>query len=485
MQTVIVTDDPSGWSFLDRLSTIISSQEYLSDEIFQQAKDLRIINLCSSYEHQTIGYYVSLLAQARDHKAIPSVHSIQDVINGYLSKVISQDLDDEMQHSLRDIKGDDFILSLYFGQNVAKRYTNLAKKLYGLFPLPMLRFILVRKRQKWQIKATYPLALKDVAPSHLEFMQDAAKSYLSKKRVYQWRKKQRFHSLAILVDPHEKNPPSNSKALQNFINAGEAKGINVDLIEKNISKGIAEYDALFIRTTTAINHYTYRIARRATQENLVVIDDPQSIIKCCNKIYLAELMKNHHILTPLTTFISKYDTVMPKLSYPCVLKRPDGAFSHGVVKIEDEKMLRKHLKQFFKSSDLVLAQTFIPTKFDWRIGIINNKPLFACRYFMVEGHWQIYNWDTEDGKLGGSCETVPLDKVPKSVIKIALKATRLIGDGLYGVDIKSVKNKDYVIEVNDNPSIDFGVEDLVLGDGVYAEIMQVFLERIRRKHGYA
>lgn len=485
MQTIIVTDNPDGWQFLSYLAPIISIQEYLSAETFQKPKPLRIINLCASYEHQTIGYYVSLLAQARDHRAIPSVHSIQDVINKNLSKIISQDVDDEIQSSLRDIKGDLFVLSLYFGQNIAKRYAHLSKKLHGLFPLPMLRFELVKKGKNWQIKSVSPLSLKAVPPNHFEFMCEAAKAYLSKKRVYQWRKKQKFHNLAILLDPHEPHPPSNHKAIQNFISAGEALGIHVDLIEKNDSKSIAEYDALFIRTTTSINHHTYRIARRAFQENLVVIDDPQSILKCCNKIYLAELMKNHQILTPHTTYISKYDKTLPKLLYPCVLKRPDGAFSHGVVKVEDEKMLKKQVALFFKTSDLILAQPFIPTEFDWRIGIINHKPLFACRYYMVKDHWQIYNWTTEIGKIGGNSETVPIEKVPKSIIKVALKAARLIGDGLYGVDIKSIKNKNYVIEINDNPSIDSGIEDLVSGKHIYYEIMQVFLERIRRKHGYA
>ncbi len=74
--------------------------------------------------------------------------------------------------------------------------------------------------------------------------------------------------------------------------------------------------------------------------------------------------------------------------------------------------------------------------------------------------------------------------MPEAIIKTALKATRLIGDGLYGVDIKSQGDKHYVIEVNDNPNIDFGIEDTILGETLYQQIMAVFLQRIRRKHGY-
>jgi glutathione synthase/RimK-type ligase-like ATP-grasp enzyme len=63
-------------------------------------------------------------------------------------------------------------------------------------------------------------------------------------------------------------------------------------------------------------------------------------------------------------------------------------------------------------------------------------------------------------------------------VRLALKATQPIGRGLYGVDIKQVRDRFYVIEVNDNPNIDAGLEDKVCGDTLYADIMRVFLARI-------
>ena len=188
MQTVIVTDDPKSWEFLSPLAPVVEATEYLSDEGYHQNKSLRVINLCQSYNYQTIGYYVSLLAHARDHKAIPSVLSLQDVLSNSLSKQISQDIEEELQHSLHDIKGDEFVLSLYFGQNMAKRHAVLAKKLHGLFPLPLIRFTIEKKKQ-WYIKKLVPLSPLDVPPQHDAFMKQAAENYLSKKRFHQWRKK--------------------------------------------------------------------------------------------------------------------------------------------------------------------------------------------------------------------------------------------------------------------------------------------------------
>ncbi|MBS1146889.1 MAG: glutathione synthase/ribosomal protein modification enzyme (glutaminyl transferase), partial [Proteobacteria bacterium] len=66
-------------------------------------------------------------------------------------------------------------------------------------------------------------------------------------------------------------------------------------------------------------------------------------------------------------------------------------------------------------------------------------------------------------------------------VKIALKAANLIGDGLYGVDIKQVGGRCYIIEVSDNPNVDAGNEDGVLKDALYREIMGSFVRRIEAR----
>jgi len=486
MQTLLVTNEPEDWQFLQPLTQVVSANDYLSDAIYHTNTSIRVVNICRSYHYQTLGYYVSLLAQARGHKAIPLASNIQDGLINRLSKHLTHAIDEEIQHSLRYIKGDEFIFSLYFGRNMAHSHDKLAKKLQDLFPFPLIRFTFVKNTKgKWRIKTLVPLAAKDIPSNHQAFMEESAQAYFSKKRFHKSRKKRWLHDMAILVEPGEENPPSNQKAIESFIAAGESLGLHVDLIDKYKLNSIAEYDALFIRRTTAVDNYTYLFSRRAAEERLVVIDDPESIVKCTNKVYLTELMNSQGVLSPKTVFLSKYDTKLPELNFPCVLKQPDSAFSQGVSKVADPESLLSSLKELFKKSDLILAQEYIPTTFDWRIGVLDHKLLYACKYYTAKDHWQIYNWKSEDEEeKEGNFDTVALDEVPPGIIKTALKATRAIGDGLYGVDIKSDGKKHYVIEVNDNPNIDYGVEDQIMGEALYTHIMSVFLERIRRKHGY-
>ncbi|HAI10934.1 MAG TPA: hypothetical protein DCM28_04475, partial [Phycisphaerales bacterium] len=107
-------------------------------------------------------------------------------------------------------------------------------------------------------------------------------------------------------------------------------------------------------------------------------------------------------------------------------------------------------------------------------------PLFACQYHMADGHWQIVNWETKNkNNLWGAYKTFEIDDIPPVVVKTAVRAANLIGDGLYGVDIKEVDGKAYVIEVNDNPNIDLGIEDQLLKNELYRRLIQSLMTRIK------
>jgi glutathione synthase/RimK-type ligase-like ATP-grasp enzyme len=149
--------------------------------------------------------------------------------------------------------------------------------------------------------------------------------------------------------------------------------------------------------------------------------------------------------------------------------------------VEDAARLKAAADELFQHTALVLAQEFLFTEFDWRIGILNREPLYACKYFMSRGHWQIYNHGAKGTAKSGGFETLPIREAPAAIVKLAQRATAAIGDGLYGVDLKQVGTRNVVIEVNDNPSIDAGVEDAYLGEDLYRRIMDEFLRRMERK----
>lgn len=482
MQKIIVVDNPKSWNFGIEGVEIISSKEYLTNIKYADLKNARVFNLCKQYKYQAKGYYVSLLAEARGHKAIPSIKTIQDMKAPTIVKVISDELDELIQKSLKKIKSNEYVLSIYFGQNISKQYDQLSGELYKLFQAPFLRAKFIFNK-KWSVQTIKPIPFNEIPDYHLDFVEKVAREFFGKKR-YSSAKENRFiFDLAILINPEEKSPPSDKKAIAKFVEIAEDMGFSVELITKEDYSRIGEFDALFIRETTAVNHHTYRMARRAQSDGIVVIDDPESILRCTNKVYLAELLNKAKIPAPKTMVVhsENKDLVESQLGLPCVLKLPDSSFSQGVVKVSTPAELKAEIEKMLTASDLIIAQEYMPSDFDWRIGVIDKQILYTCKYYMAKDHWQIYNWESDEDEVEGRFDTVPMETVPKKVIETALRATNLIGSGLYGVDIKEIGGKQYVIEVNDNPNIDFNIEDQVVKDDLYRKIIQSFKNRLEKK----
>lgn len=458
---------------------LVSSYAYLSDPAYAGEPGRKVFNLCRSYKYQAAGYYVSLLAEARGHRPLPSITAIQDLRLAPVIDIVSQDLDELIQSNLKRIKGDAFDLSIYFGRNLAESHNRLALAIFNAFPAPLLR-ARFRRDKAWQLTSLRVIGLGEVPDTHRAFIVEQAERYLRRAPRKGKAAPSTQHDLAILHDPDDPMPPSSMKTLKRMCEVGESLGIACELIQKDSYGRIAEYDALFIRDTTAVNHYTYRFARRAQAEGIIVVDDPLSILRCTNKVLLAESMARHRLSTPKTLILSKDNALdgLRSIGFPCVLKRPDSAFSSGVARCDSEAQAGAMLNLFFEHSELLVAQEYVPTDFDWRIGVLGGEAIFACRYGMAPDHWQIVKRDGE-GVHEGDSETLRVEDAPQDVIKLGVRAANLMGDGLYGVDLKVVHGRPVVIEVNDNPNIDMGVEDAAIGDELYLRLMNYFLSKLQ------
>lgn len=488
-QVLLVVDRPDDWSPFYPSDQVITFDQYLqSTQHKGPDQRVRVINLCRDYSYLSNGYYCSLLSEARHHHVIPSIRTLNDLSNPLLYQLQLHELAPKMSKAFKHLKdGDELVMTSYFGLVNEPDLQPLARFLFERFPCPILQASMRLNQMKWEIT---DLSIRDHQSLNDQEQTDFANALNTfSARVWAERKPERSNSrydMAILYNPEEKLPPSDSVALKKFIQAGKKLGVHVELITSDDYMRLPEFDALFIRETTAIDHHTYRFAKKAESEGLVVMDDPTSILRCTNKIYLADLFATDNVPAPKTRILrpehlEDLDSIIADLGLPIVVKIPDGSFSRGVIKAKTAEDLKTSLEQLFEQSSLILAQEYIYTDFDWRVGILNNKPLYACRYYMVKNHWQIYQHDGNKKTATGKFETLPTFEVPKAVLQAALKSTKPIGNGLYGVDIKEHAGKAYVIEVNDNPSIDSRVEDLYLGSELYMLIMQEFVRRIEEK----
>ncbi|WP_185984122.1 RimK family protein [Aureimonas mangrovi] len=460
---------------------IMTSRDYLARPNLFGGQRPKVINLSRSYAYQSRGYYASLLAGARGHRVIPSVETMIDLSEKKLYENSLPELESALSKVFREeAEMPDGPLRVYFGYAEDHRLDRFAKLLFDWFRAPALEVFLEWK-ERLRIRRIGFASLGKLDEAETGRLMAAMERYTAR----EWRdaraKSPSKYAFATLYDPREELPPTSVDSLKHWAKIASRMSVDVEPITRKDLPRLANFDALFIRETTSINNHTYRFARRAVQEGMPVIDDPVSMIRCTNKVFLNELMLGNGVCVPPSVMIGgKEDLVRAAdtLGFPMVLKIPDGSFSRGVKKLSDMKALEALAHGWLEDSDLLIAQKFMPTAFDWRIGVLGGQPLFAVKYLMAKEHWQIINHDAGGRPMEGGFEAVALADAPPQVLDAGLRAARCIGDGLYGVDLKETDGGVFLIEVNDNPNLEHGVEDAAEKDEVWTRLTRWFIDRI-------
>ena len=289
--------------------------------------------------------------------------------------------------------------------------------------------------------------------------------------------------IACFVEKYNFTDPREQAALQNFKLAAERSGNQFSFLFRENIQDIPNYNAVFIRATTDPLFTSYVVSKTAWELGLKVVDDPQSIKICGNKVHQYALFEKYDIPRIPTVFLNKDDLrhkkiteIFDRLGKPVVIKAPYTSFSRYVEKAACETSFREVAKRFFKKSDVLTIQKFIPTAFDWRVGVLGNDILYVCKYLIPKGKWK--HGAKLRGKptvVWGRTESVKKQDIPPQLKEVALKACSIIGKGLYGVDIKEVSGEYVVVEVNDNPSIYAGYEDSMDPD-IYQRIISYLAE---------
>jgi len=479
---VIVVEKRTDFRWPDAGLRVLTAEEFIAGGAEAGVRQRKVINLCRDYDYLGMGYYCSLIAEARGERVTPDVETILELHQrgseltprlAGLGRLVGE-LD--MPRSVNSLT-----LHTFFGNIEDPQLADVARRCFELFRCPLLEIRLERQEgtDGWRIGHVAPLDPREVDPARDAVFVQALEQFTRRAWRPALAQAPARMDLAILHDPQEMLAPSSPAALQRFIEVARSMQIDAELVEKKDYSRLTQFDALLIRATTAVDHHTFRFAKRAAAEGMPVIDDPASILRCTNKAFLAELLQGHGVRTPMTRLVSRRTVgkLEHMLSYPTVLKVPDGSFGRSVKKADSWKEFLEIAQAMFKDSEVILAQEYMYTDFDWRVGVLAGEPLFVARYFMSRGHWQILRHGDDGRHEEGRIEAVSLAEAPPAVVEAAVRSARLVGDGLYGVDLKQTPAGVFVIEINDNPNIDAGVEDAILGDELYQRILGELLRR--------
>jgi glutathione synthase/RimK-type ligase-like ATP-grasp enzyme/gamma-glutamyl:cysteine ligase YbdK (ATP-grasp superfamily) len=516
---VVVSERDDAEGFPDAL--VATAQGYIEGSGDTAAPQALVVNLCRTLGYGSDGYYVSLLADARGQQVLPRLETAAGVADPYARYRALQEAGfptlDAAEMAVRrrsagattsGAEPDDGAglgpmpliregsecrparpdeveeLVACLGMTADARFQPLAAGVFRVWPAPLLRIRVVREDAQWKVAG-----LATMSPEGLTVEQRSLliatvtgdMKALRRSSAATPRDAVRA-SIAVLLDPTDPFSASSAETVERLERVAAGMNVHVARIGASDLRRLPEYDALFIRSLTGVKLPSFQFALRAEALDMPVIDDSQSIIRCSNKVFLEELLRREGVPLPRTRIVTTHTPweQVAELGLPFVMKSPDGSFSSGVHKIGSVEDYETRARELFRESPLLIAQEWLPTDFDWRITVLDGELLFAARYYMAQGHWQIR---TEAGGVEryGKVEAVPRAEAPEHVVSVALRAARLIGRGMYGVDLKETAAGAVVIEVNDNPNLDADYEDVADGDIIYQDIVNHFLSHIEEE----
>ena len=172
-----------------------------------------------------------------------------------------------------------------------------------------------------------------------------------------------------------------------------------------------------------------------------------AMLTCDNKLTTALLFEKFGLPTPRTAFISNESNIKSGLDmiggkFPIILKTLTGTQGVGVIKIDTYEALVATVQAMWKLEAELLIQEYMPSKFDVRTFIVDNK-IFASTKRVHSS----YDFRSNTHR-GAEAEPYILNDEEKELV---LKAARLSRAYMVGVDHIIHNNKPYLLEINGSP----------------------------------
>jgi glutathione synthase/RimK-type ligase-like ATP-grasp enzyme len=287
--------------------------------------------------------------------------------------------------------------------------------------------------------------------------------------------------IGIYVERYSISNSYEMNALMRLGQVARKMGHQTDFLFRPDIYKIPDYDAIFIRALTDPLNAAYVAARTAEMHGVRVIDDPDSIVICCDKVNMYRQLMRAGVPIPETVFIDERELtrvhceeLFDQLGTPLVLKAPNTSFSMYVEKASSTDEFIRIGRRYLRRADRIVVQRYIQSDFDWRVGVLGGEPLYVCRYVIPRKRWKIMTYNSEGRAVYGPVRGVALADADPRLLQRARAAAAAVGQGIYGVDLKESGDDYIVIEVNDNPTIQAGDEDQKAGD-LYEKLIRFLL----------
>ncbi len=273
--------------------------------------------------------------------------------------------------------------------------------------------------------------------------------------------------------------------------AGDSRGHDVDVIDTlhcymDITRSrptvryhgeeLPYYDAVIPRIGASITFYGTAVVRQFEMMGSFCVNESVAISRARDKLRSLQLLSRRDVGLPRTGFANRaentHDLIRHVGGAPVVIKLLEGTQGLGVVLAETNKAAENIVEAFMGLKANILVQEYVAESggSDLRCFVVGQKVVAAMKRTAAPGEFR------SNLHRGGHGEICKLTKEERAT---AVKAARVMGLNVCGVDLLQSANGPLVMEVNSSPGLE-GIEKSTGKD--VAGLIYKFIEDNAKPH---
>lgn len=235
------------------------------------------------------------------------------------------------------------------------------------------------------------------------------------------------------------------------------------------------FDAIIPRIGASITFYGTSVVRQFEMMRVRSLNSSLAIMRSRDKWRTLQILSRHKIPIPGTGFTHEPEAIGPLIEmlegYPLIIKLLEGTQGKGVVLAENVTAAKSMIDAFNRLKANILLQEYVAEAKgkDIRCFVIGDKVVATMLRQACEGEFR------SNLHCGGIAQTIKITPEERS---IAIKAAKVTGLNVAGVDVLRTPQGPMVLEVNSSPGLK-GIEQA--NDKNIAEKIIAFIEKLPKK----
>jgi ribosomal protein S6--L-glutamate ligase len=248
--------------------------------------------------------------------------------------------------------------------------------------------------------------------------------------------------------------------------AAEARGHELDIINTlrctmNITshrptilyngETLVGYDAVIPRIGASITHYGLAVLRQFEMIGVWPLNESVAIGRSRDKLRSMQIFAKHGLGLPVTAFAhdprQTEEVIKIAGGAPVVIKLLEGTQGIGVVLGETEQSAKSVVEAFRGANVNILVQEFIKEAggSDIRVFVVGGKVVASMMRTGAEGDFR------SNLHRGGTAKTIKITPEERST---AIRAAKVMGLNVAGVDLLRANHGPVIMEVNSSPGLE-------------------------------